>query len=875
MAADSLERHEWNPPLPLRKPGLEDSLKAAGGINEGYKAAEVESKEDLAKHVLEVEKEAMRLRGMLEQAEIAWERGVKLKHKNNTSYALQQVEHDQKISKPSSAKGPLPEATANAKAMAQAAAARSNRKAQEGWSRRMEGGRQKAYLGSQEAMVERLAKLAEAALEKTAYAESVKAIKYEKRQPLGSWGNKPGDKAKPSNRPKSAPLTKGSSSTSYGDGGPPPGQGGGSSSFSSDIRNFLSSTSKKADEYEVLTHIRTVGGARGSRLGQFNHPAFVTCLPGGDLCVSDVANERVQLLVQPPLSGTCEVKRALGSRNLGGRMVGTSDRLRLGLACCCDHHTGVLYAIDAGDRAPPSDKHAREQQQANSGPRIRRINLTSTELLADRNSSGEAELIQPEGLALSPDGKTLCVSDSAKHHVLVFEAPGLKFLRTLGRKGSNKGQLRSPDGIAIHDGSLYVADVYNHRISVFHVDGGQSSIKDPMLRAALAPGGFERTIGRLGSDRGLFEFPRGVCIAHGWLLVSEPQRVQLLSLKGDPLQLLEVPGAAALRGICSDGWRAYVCDYEAHCIHVLKVDYAGAKAPPAEEAPKPSSVGWTQSKIVDNTVDQEKEATEKIKRFMSDKTVHFNGAGESNLQYVAQSWSLNHTDSTKAKANQDAIAGIAKILLDYPALKCEVHGETGAASSSPQPLADHFGLDAEEDVKDIMYSLARFRAQACMDELVKEGVPESQLFVTATSMGGHVGVFFVPQGATSAAQGASMTSGKPSSTSDFLAAMGGGASASTDQSAAFLSSGFAGGGGGGAQPTTSDFLSSTSPGGGVATGTEFMDAVFGGGGGTASDFAAYGNSTSVFEERQPETLGSSMRSVSFGSPIASDRPRGF
>ena len=105
MAADTLERHEWNPPLPLRKPGLEDSLKAAGGINEGYKAAEVESKEDLAKHVLEVEKEAMRLRGMLEQAEIAWERGVKLKHKNNTPYALQQVEHDQKISKPSSAKG--------------------------------------------------------------------------------------------------------------------------------------------------------------------------------------------------------------------------------------------------------------------------------------------------------------------------------------------------------------------------------------------------------------------------------------------------------------------------------------------------------------------------------------------------------------------------------------------------------------------------------------------------------------------------------------------------------------------------------------------------------------------------------------------------
>ena len=93
---------------------------------------------------------------------------------------------------------------------------------------------------------------------------------------------------------------------------------------------------------------------------------------------------------------------------------------------------------------------------------------------------------------------------------------------------------------------------------------------------------------------------------------------------------------------------------------------------------------------------------------------------------------------------------ILSILNEYPSLLCEIHGETGVAREAPLPLAQHLKLDPVADVARAMTVLARLRAQACLDALVAEGVPASQLFVSATGMGGDVGVKFVPQGTNSA-----------------------------------------------------------------------------------------------------------------------------
>lgn len=324
------------------------------------------------------------------------------------------------------------------------------------------------------------------------------------------------------------------------------------------------------------------------------------------------------------------------------------------------------------------------------------------------------------------------------------------------------------------------------------------------MRSQLAPTGFDRTIGMLGSAAGLFEFPRGVAVSsHGWLLVAEPQRVQCLTLLGAPLQVLNVPGASVMRGIACDDVRGccYVADYDAHLLHVLKMDLLAAADHPAPPKPEPSAKGWTSELVGDGHVAAAKEATERIKSFMAGRPVAFNGAGEAGLREVSQAWSVHHTDETARASNAEALKGIADILQEYPALYCEVHGETGVAKEAPGPLARHLGLHALDDVGEIMTCLARFRAQACVDALVAHGVPEGRLYVSATGMGGGVGVEFIPQGAAAAARlsAAPLLSPSPTASacsflnSTFAAPpppLGGESSA-----AGFLASGGGGGGG--------------------------------------------------------------------------------
>ena len=535
----------------------------------------------------------------------------------------------------------------------------------------------------------------------------------------------------------------------WSDAGAPPHRGGGSGVYASrrsEVANFLRSGAGGdggGAACHVLSYVRRIGGARGSRLGQFNQPAFVTMLPGGDVCIADTANRRVQIVgaPEPSPSAPIDVKRVFGARQLSRGFLSQRDRVQLGLGVACDRDGGVLYAVDTS---------------AEGEARVRRLSLGTADL--ESKACTDVPLAAPEGLALSADGKLLAVSDSARHHVLLFDAPSLRHLRTFGRRGAAKGQLRAPDGVAIHDGSVYVADTYNHRISVFWADGGVGALRDPLLRSALAPGGFERTIGMHGSDGGLFEFPRGVAVAHGWLLVAEPKRVQLLTLQGAPLQTLEVSGACAMRGITADGWRAYAADFEAHTVHVLKID-ALAYTAPAAPSKRPSRETWVDSLgaaaeglgAAAAGTDPSREAAVRLRAFMADRVIAFHGAGETGLADITQTWSIRHSDPLVHDANLEALRGVAAILNEYPTLRCEVHGTTGAASSVPASLAVHLGLDPDRDVRAAMECLARFRAQACVDALVSHGVPESRLYATASGMAGAVGVEFLPHGGGGAA----------------------------------------------------------------------------------------------------------------------------
>jgi sugar lactone lactonase YvrE len=103
-------------------------------------------------------------------------------------------------------------------------------------------------------------------------------------------------------------------------------------------------------------------------------------------------------------------------------------------------------------------------------------------LVADRtigiNGNQPGQFQSPRDVAIAPDG-TLYVADSGNHriqHIALDDQGGFKVLKTWGSFGEGAnvpgGIFNEPWGIAVGpDGSVYVADTWNHRIQKFTKDG--------------------------------------------------------------------------------------------------------------------------------------------------------------------------------------------------------------------------------------------------------------------------------------------------------------------------------------------------------------------------------------------------------------------
>jgi tripartite motif-containing protein 71 len=75
----------------------------------------------------------------------------------------------------------------------------------------------------------------------------------------------------------------------------------------------------------------------------------------------------------------------------------------------------------------------------------------------------------PYGVALSPDGNTLYVTQSSKNDVSAFNVSDGTLLGTWGTKGTGNGQLNRPLGIAVDSaGRIYVDDYSNGRVEVYN-----------------------------------------------------------------------------------------------------------------------------------------------------------------------------------------------------------------------------------------------------------------------------------------------------------------------------------------------------------------------------------------------------------------------
>lgn len=74
----------------------------------------------------------------------------------------------------------------------------------------------------------------------------------------------------------------------------------------------------------------------------------------------------------------------------------------------------------------------------------------------------------PYGVALSPDGNTLYVTQSTKNSVNAYNVSDGTLLGTWGTKGTGSGQLNRPLGIAVDGaGLIYVDDYNNGRVEVY------------------------------------------------------------------------------------------------------------------------------------------------------------------------------------------------------------------------------------------------------------------------------------------------------------------------------------------------------------------------------------------------------------------------
>ena len=68
---------------------------------------------------------------------------------------------------------------------------------------------------------------------------------------------------------------------------------------------------------------------------------------------------------------------------------------------------------------------------------------------------------------------------------------------------------------------------------------------------------------------------RGLIFVRGWLAVTEPKRVTILSPDGELRQTIELPNAGQLWGACKDEMRMYVTDIRAGQAKVYVLNIIG------------------------------------------------------------------------------------------------------------------------------------------------------------------------------------------------------------------------------------------------------------------------------------------------------------
>jgi DNA-binding beta-propeller fold protein YncE len=84
---------------------------------------------------------------------------------------------------------------------------------------------------------------------------------------------------------------------------------------------------------------------------------------------------------------------------------------------------------------------------------------------------GPGEFVTPYGIATTPAGDRVYVTDHIRHVVMLFSGSG-RLLGEFGGEGIGRGQFLRPAGVAVGpDGTVFVADRCNRRVQRFSAEG--------------------------------------------------------------------------------------------------------------------------------------------------------------------------------------------------------------------------------------------------------------------------------------------------------------------------------------------------------------------------------------------------------------------
>ena len=268
------------------------------------------------------------------------------------------------------------------------------------------------------------------------------------------------------------------------------------------------------------------------------------------------------------VEGAC-VHRSFGSFGDGHSAAGADQELNepRGVAAC-RRGSGALYVVDGqnarlrplvegsfreGWALVPSDKKRALGLEAQDVAVLPDGRLCVTRAFNVQRAAGGLGA----GWLPAAKGHSLCIifEPTAPAQVAAGRGGGGGALH-FGRYGHGRGHLSQPRCCCGWAAEVFVADAALHRIAVYDATSGE-----PV-----------RALGAEGAAPGRFRAPFGVAVAEGCLVVSEGagQRVQVLTLLGEPLQVLPLGGA--LRGLSWDAGsgRLAVAAFESHRVELLR-----------------------------------------------------------------------------------------------------------------------------------------------------------------------------------------------------------------------------------------------------------------------------------------------------------------